>query len=106
MQEIRSVKQIFFDAYPCITYSTSTKLNICTGIHLHMDGARIWEASGSQKYDIHHTNNCQEIILNISKHFDSIYVSFYKGLGGITGAMLLGTNDFISKARVWQRRFG
>ena len=35
-----------------------------------------------------------------------MYVSFYKGLGGLTGAMLLGSAEFIATARVWQRRFG
>lgn len=38
--------------------------------------------------------------------FDSVYVSFYKGLGGLSGAMLLGDLDFCSEARVWLRRFG
>ncbi len=38
--------------------------------------------------------------------FDTAYVSFYKGLGGVTGAMLLGPADTISAARVWLRRFG
>jgi threonine aldolase len=39
--------------------------------------------------------------------FESIYVSFYKGLGnGIGGAMLLGNREFCAEARVWLRRFG
>jgi len=42
----------------------------------------------------------------ITKPFDSVYVSFYKGLGGISGAMLLGSEDFCSEARIWLRRFG
>ena len=35
-----------------------------------------------------------------------MYVSFYKGLDGITGAALAGPPDFIAEARVWQRRQG
>jgi hypothetical protein len=38
--------------------------------------------------------------------FDSIYVSCYKGIGGMTGAVLLGTRTFIAETRVWLRRFG
>jgi threonine aldolase len=39
--------------------------------------------------------------------FDTVYVSFYKGLGAVTGAMLLGsTSYFQDHARIWLRRFG
>lgn len=39
--------------------------------------------------------------------FDTVYISFYKGLAnGIGGAMLLGDADFCTEARVWLRRFG
>lgn len=65
-----------------------------SGISLHMDGARLWEASAH--YDLNVLNS----------FFDSIYVSFYKGLGGLTGAMLLGSDDFITSSCVWLRRFG
>ena len=43
---------------------------------------------------------------DISKPFDSVYVSFYKGIGGIAGAMLLGNEEFCSESRMWLRRFG
>jgi hypothetical protein len=33
-------------------------------------------------------------------------VSFYKGIGGVTGAMLLGNSAFIAECRDWLRRFG
>ena len=38
--------------------------------------------------------------------FDSAYVSFYKGLGGVTGAMLLASHATIACAKIWLRRFG
>ena len=38
--------------------------------------------------------------------FNSVYVSFYKGLGALSGAMLLGDADFCAEARVWLRRLG
>ena len=66
------------------------------GIALHMDGARLWEAQPF--YDRPHAE--------IAALFDSVYVSFYKGLGGIAGAALAGEAAFVDEARVWQRRQG
>ncbi|MBX9877788.1 MAG: aminotransferase class I/II-fold pyridoxal phosphate-dependent enzyme [Candidatus Obscuribacterales bacterium] len=65
-------------------------------IKVHLDGARIWEASTF--YD----KSCADIC----QLFDSVYVSFYKGIGGMTGSMLLGPNDFIEESRIWLRRHG
>jgi Beta-eliminating lyase len=78
------------------------------GIAFHCDGARIFEAtSGIDGNNMNGaTRSPRESLLAMSKLFDSMYISFYKGLGGISGAMLLGTNDFCQEARVWLRRFG
>lgn len=65
-------------------------------VRLHLDGARLWETR----------HFYQRPESEIAALFDSVYVSFYKGLGGIGGAMLLGSPDFIAEARVWQRRHG
>jgi threonine aldolase len=67
-----------------------------TGARVHLDGARLWEAA--PYYNRSH--------VEIAGLFDSVYVSFYKGLGAIAGAMLAGDSDFISLARVWQHRHG
>ncbi|KDO35415.1 hypothetical protein SPRG_00263 [Saprolegnia parasitica CBS 223.65] len=69
------------------------------GIALHMDGARLWEAEANYAAHGHSLHD-------VTALFDSVYVSFYKGLGAITGAMLLGSNDFIDASKVWLRRFG
>ena len=66
------------------------------GMRVHLDGARIWEAQAA--YD--------RPFSAIAELFDSIYVSFYKGIGALPGAMLLGSRPFIDEARVWQRRMG
>ena len=42
----------------------------------------------------------------IASVFDSVYISFYKGLGALSGAMLMGNSDFCEEARIWLRRFG
>lgn len=66
------------------------------GIHFHLDGARLWEAGPYYK----------KSYADICALFDSVYVSFYKGLGGMTGAILAGPEDFIKEAKIWQRRQG
>jgi threonine aldolase len=65
-------------------------------VPVHLDGARLWE--------------CQPFYgrsyAEIASLFDSVYVSFYKILGGIAGAVLTGSADVIAQARLWQRRHG
>ena len=65
-------------------------------IHLHMDGARLWESAAAYGHTL------QEICAG----FDTVYVSLYKGLGGLGGAMLLGDRSFIARAQEWFRRQG
>ena len=45
-------------------------------------------------------------LAEIAALFDSVYVSFYKDVGALPGAMLLGPRDFIDEAATWQRRQG
>src|SRR5262249_62243934 len=45
-------------------------------------------------------------LTEIARPFDSVYVSFYKILGGIAGAALLGDEATVAHARVWTRRLG
>jgi threonine aldolase len=65
-------------------------------IHLHMDGARLWEAAAG--YGRH--------VAEIAAGFDSVYVSLYKGIGGLGGAMLLGSREFVAQASEWFKRQG
>ena len=62
----------------------------------HLDGARFFEAAASLRCDP----------ATLADLFDSVYVSMYKGVGGIAGAVLAGPDDFIAEARVWQHRHG
>jgi len=66
------------------------------GVPLHLDGARLWE---SAPY-------LQHSPAEISALATSVYVSFYKGLGGLAGAVLAGPEDLIAESRRWQRRLG
>lgn len=63
---------------------------------IHLDGARIWEI---QPF---YNRSFAEIVSG----FDSAYISFYKGLGALPGAAILGDIDFIKEARIWLRRYG
>jgi threonine aldolase len=66
------------------------------GAAAHMDGARLWESAPFYGRGY----------AEIAALFDSVYISFYKGVGGLTGAALAGPADFIAEARVWLRRHG
>ena len=66
------------------------------GVALHLDGARLWCCGAA--YD--------RPLDQITEGFDSCYVSFYKGIGALSGSMLLGPPDLIAQAKVWQRRMG
>ena len=63
---------------------------------MHLDGARIWE---SQPY-------YERPLADIAGLADTTYVSFYKGLGGFSGACLVGEQDVVDEARRWRRRMG
>lgn len=66
-------------------------------IAFHCDGARLFEASVAFP---------GKSLKDLAEPFDSVYLSFYKGLAGLSGAMLLGSNEFCEEARIWLRRFG
>lgn len=66
------------------------------GAAMHFDGARIWE---SQPY-------WGKPFSDIAALADTLYVSFYKGLGGLAGAALIGAEDVLAEARLWRQRMG
>jgi threonine aldolase len=66
------------------------------GAAVHMDGARLW---GCESF-------YGRSIAPISDPFDTVYVSFYKQLGGLAGASLAGPEDVVADVREWRRRHG
>ncbi|WP_433529904.1 threonine aldolase family protein [Micromonospora sp. CA-263727] len=66
------------------------------GARVHLDGARLWEST------VHLGRSTAEI----AALADSTYVSFYKSLGGISGAALAGDSDLVRYARAWRHRHG
>jgi threonine aldolase len=66
------------------------------GVPLHVDGARLWEAQA------HYGRPLAEI----AGLADSVYVSFYKGLAGLSGAAVVGETDAMDELREWRQRMG
>ncbi len=66
------------------------------GAATHLDGARLWEAAP------YYGRSPAEL----AGLFDTVYVSLYKGLGGVGGSVLAGPAEAIAEARVWRRRHG
>ncbi|RJL33202.1 threonine aldolase family protein [Bailinhaonella thermotolerans] len=66
------------------------------GAAAHLDGARLWEAQ--PYYDRPHAE--------IAALFDTVYVSLYKGLEGVRGAILAGDAATIAQTEVWRQRLG
>ncbi|WP_317981994.1 threonine aldolase family protein [Paenibacillus glycanilyticus] len=65
-------------------------------IRLHLDGARLYEILP------YYGKTAAEVC----SLFDSVYVSFYKGIGGIAGAILAGGEEFTKQSKIWKRRHG
>jgi threonine aldolase len=63
---------------------------------VHFDGARLWES----------TTYLGRSLAEIAGLADSVYVSFYKSLGGLGGAVLAGPRTLTDEARVWRHRYG
>ncbi|MEU4803840.1 beta-eliminating lyase-related protein [Actinosynnema sp. NPDC023587] len=66
------------------------------GAATHLDGARLWE---SQPF-------YGRPLAEIAGLFDTVYVSLYKGLEGVRGAVLAGEAEVIAEARLWRTRLG
>ena len=66
------------------------------GAALHLDGARLWEASAGYGRPPS----------EIAGLFDTVYVSFYKGVGALPGCCVAGPQSTVDQIREWRRRLG
>jgi threonine aldolase len=66
------------------------------GLRLHLDGARIWNASVASGVTF----------ADYGKLFDTVSVCFSKGLGAPIGSMLLGDSETITRAHRFRKVFG
>ena len=65
-------------------------------VPFHIDGARLWESAAGYGRRLD----------EIAALADSIYVSFYKGLGGLAGCVVAGEQDFLTSLAPWKTRHG
>jgi threonine aldolase len=65
-------------------------------VPFHLDGARLWEVQPWYGRPL----------AEIAGLADSVYVSLYKGLGGIAGCVLAGSASLVAAAKPWRVRYG
>lgn len=72
--------------------------NLCdkTGLQLHLDGARFFNASVEQNIEPK----------ALAAPFHSVSVCLSKGLGAPVGSVLVGETEFIKQARRWRKMVG
>ncbi len=66
------------------------------GLSIHLDGARLWNASAANGIAMHEYAACA----------DTVMVCLSKGLGCPIGSMLAGSTEHIRQARIIRRRLG
>ena len=66
------------------------------GLNLHLDGARLFNASVAT----------QTSIADLCAPFDSVSICFSKGLGAPIGSVLVGSANFIQRAKRWRKMLG
>ena len=82
-------------------YPMRTVCEICDGAHergvrVHMDGARIFNASAALGLPVH----------EIASRADTVMFCMSKALGAPAGSMLAGPADLMAKGRLYRKRLG
>lgn len=82
-------------------YPTAQAHEICDrahelGLRVHLDGARLFNAAVA----------LGENVARIAAKVDSVMFCLSKGLGAPVGSMIVGSREFIEKARVCRKMFG
>ena len=82
-------------------YPPEVAEEICDGAHdaglpVHLDGARIFNASVA----------LGKPVAEITRKFDSVMFCLSKGLGAPVGSLVVGTRDFIDRARAFRKALG
>jgi threonine aldolase len=67
-----------------------------TGVALHLDGARLWNAHVATGVPLD----------MYGRLFDTVSVCLSKGLGAPVGSLLVSSSDRINEARMWRKRLG
>ncbi len=82
--------------YPMRTLCEIFDVSHERGVRVHMDGARIFNASTALGLPVH----------EIAAHADTVMFCLSKALGAPAGSMLAGPADLIAKGRLYRKRLG
>jgi len=66
------------------------------GAAIHLDGARLWESAAGYG----------RAPADVAALFDTVYVSFYKGIGALPGCCVAGPAEVIAEVGEWRQRMG
>lgn len=66
------------------------------GLKMHLDGARLWNASVATGISI----------AEYSRYFDSVSLCFSKGLGAPVGSVVAGSGEFIDRVHYYRKAYG
>jgi threonine aldolase len=82
-------------------YTVPQIKNICehahaAGLKVHLDGARVFNAAVALGVNVS----------DMVRHLDSVMFCLSKGLGAPVGSMIVGSQEFIDKARIYRKMLG
>jgi threonine aldolase len=82
-------------------YPTETAEDICdrahdAGLKVHLDGARVFNAAAT----------LGQSVARITRKFDSVMFCLSKGLAAPVGSMVVGSREFVEKARIHRKMLG
>jgi threonine aldolase len=82
-------------------YPTDRVHEICErahafGLRVHLDGARIFNAAVA----------LGDTVADMTKKCDSVMFCLSKGLGAPVGSMIVGSREFVERARIYRKMFG
>jgi threonine aldolase len=66
------------------------------GLKVHLDGARVFNAAVA----------LEDTVARITQKCDSVMFCLSKGLGAPVGSMIVGSREFIERARIYRKMFG
>jgi threonine aldolase len=82
--------------YPIDEIKKVSKFAAAHSIKLHLDGARLWNASIASGISLK----------EYASYFDSVSLCFSKGLGAPVGSILVGDRNFINRAHYYRKVYG
>ncbi|WVR05811.1 hypothetical protein IAU60_002836 [Kwoniella sp. DSM 27419] len=79
-------------------------------IAMHLDGARIWEVAAAEiekrGLDATKEDDLQTVLTELIAPFDTASLCLSKGIGAPVGSAVVGSKEFIERARWFRKAFG